>query len=67
MLIMSRTQREKSQGKTGTAKLFGRNGRDFKRNADDMGDAGRKGGTHFLRCHRRHSKHTEDFINGYAD
>ncbi len=64
---MSRSQREKSQGKTGTAKLFGRNGRHFKRNADEAGDSGRKG-AHFLRSNRRQSQHyTEDFLSGYAD
>lgn len=64
---MSRTQREKSQGKTRTAKLFGRNGRNFKNNDEGGGDFSRKG-AHFLRNNRRHNHIlTEDFLSGYAD
>ena len=59
---MSRTQREKSQSKSRSAKLFGRNGRHFKRDGDDAGDAGRRG-ANFLRSNRRPNQYlTEEFM-----
>lgn len=65
---MSRTQREKSQGKSRSVKLFGKNGRHFKHSGDDVGDSNRRGHTHFLRINRRHNQHlSEDFLSGYAD
>lgn len=59
---MSRTQREKSQGKSRSAKLFGRNGKHFKRDGDDAGDASRRS-ANFLRSNRRPNHYlTEEFM-----